>query len=526
MTTRRSFFSGAALAAAGLATRSARADESVMSIALAARSARTIDPARTTQGADNWAVTQIYDTLVRPEDGTFALTPTDYKPALAESWTVSPDSREWVFRLRPGVEFHKRYGEVTADDVVFTFERSRTEASEKVLYANIATVTADDPRTVRFRLTRPDPLFHGSTLHTPGGSILSRKAVAERGESHSMDPVGTGPYQFQSVDQARGITLVANSNYFLGPPLIPILQIQYILDTTARTLALLSGNVDMIESVRAPGWIQSMKARKPNLFFDSTVPGSSNHMHFNLTRKPFDDVRVRRAMMHAIDREAIAKGLAPMGGVVWGINPPQFRGSVTDKDLPAELQYRYDSSKARSLLTEAGLPNGFSFQTFSSVREDYSSTMLIVKEQLRKVGINMDLRLIDHTSMQNDNRRDLATVVMRASSYPPVPLKAMLEQLSATACVKADGTGGSNFSHYGIVLPGIDTLLEAAQDEPDFEKLVAKTQAIERKVLEDLPLFSLGSLSYVIARNPRIDLGYPVKSGYAYWSLRRAKVVG
>ncbi len=350
--TRRAFLSEAALSAAVLAAP-ARAADQTMSIALAARSSRTLDPAHTTLGADNWVVAQLYDTLVRPEDGTFALTPKEYRPALAESWTVSADARDWVFRLRPGVAFHKGYGEVAADDVKFTFDRSRDPAagaSERILYANIDTVTVEDPLTVRFRLKRPDPLFCGSAVHTLGACILSRKALAERGEKHDTDPIGTGPYQFESVDQTRGVALAANPRYFLGPPATPNLRVQYILDTTARTLALLSGNVDMIEGVRAPGWMQSIRQRKPAIVFDATAPGSSNHLHINLTRKPFDDVRVRRAVAYAIDRETIAKGLAPMGGVMWGINPQQYRGSVTDRDLPPELQYRHDPAKAKALL--------------------------------------------------------------------------------------------------------------------------------------------------------------------------------
>ncbi|HYZ64893.1 MAG TPA: ABC transporter substrate-binding protein [Acetobacteraceae bacterium] len=526
--TRRDFVSGATTLAAGLASRQARASEATISFGLAARSNRTMDPAHTTQGADNWVITQLFDTLVRPEDGTFALTPQEYRPALAESWSVTPDSREWRFRLRPGVKFHKGYGEVTAEDVKFTFDRSRDPvagASERVLYENIADVIVDDPLSVRFRLKRPDPLFCGTAIHTPGGCILSRRAVTERGDKFGTDPIGTGPYQFDVLDQARGIVLSANPEYFLGPPATPNLQMQYILDTTARTLALLSGKVDMIEGVRAPGWIQSMQQRNGRLAFDGTVPGSSNHVAFNLTRKPFDDIRVRRAFLHAIDRDAIVKALAPMGGRMWGVNPPQYRGSVSDQDLPPELQYRYDPARAKALLAEAGHPNGFAFQTFSSLREDYSSIMLMLQEQLRKVGIAMDLKLLDHTTMQNDSRRDLAIVALRSSSYPPIPLKAFLEQLSAGAEVKGDGNGGSNYSHYGVAIPGIDDQLEAAQNEADFDRLIARVQEMERRVLTDLPLFSVGSLSYVIARNPRVDLGYKVRSGYAYWTLRRAKII-
>ena len=83
--------------------------------------------------------------------------------------------------------------------------------------------------------------------------------------------------------------------------------------------------------------------------------------------------------------------------------------------------------------------------------------------------------------------------------------------------MKPDGTGGENYSHYGVAMPGIDALIEKAQDEPDFEKRTALIQDAEKQVLRDLPLLGIITLSYVIARNPRVDIGYPVKSGYAYW---------
>ena len=92
------------------------------------------------------------------------------------------------------------------------------------------------------------------------------------------------------------------------------IQILYILDTTARTLALLSGNVQMIEGVRAPGWSASIRQRNPKLLFDVAAPGSFFSMHFNLGRKPLDDVRVRRAFAYALDRATLTRALAPTGG--------------------------------------------------------------------------------------------------------------------------------------------------------------------------------------------------------------------
>ena len=204
----------------------------------------------------------------------------------------------------------------------------------------------------------------------------------------------------------------------------------------------------------------------------------------------------------------------------------QFPGSVSEANLPPDLLYNYDPERAKKLLVDAGHAGGVSIACFTSQREDYSAIMLMVQEQLRKVGINLDMQIVDHTAMHNDDAKDLNAVAMNSSSYPPVPTQALLEQLAARAVVKPDGTGGDNYSHYGVAMPGVDDLLDKVLDEPDFAKRMALCVEVEKRVLRDLPLLGLITLSYITARNPRVDLGYEVRSGYAYWPLRMARVKG
>ena len=233
---------------------------------------------------------------------------------------------------------------------------------------------------------------------------------------------------------------------------------------------------------------------------------------------------MRQAIRYAIDNKAIANAYGAMGGQMWGLNPVEFAGSVSDKDLPPELRYGYDPDRAKKLLADAGFSTGLTIPCFTSQREDYAAIMLMIQEQLRKVSVTLDMKVVDHTTMQNDDRKDLNNLALLSSSYPPVPTQVMNEQLSRAAEVKPDGTGGTNFSHYGVAMPGVDSLLAQALDQPDFAKRVALCQEIEKQVLRDLPDLGIITLSYVIARNKRVDLGYEVKSGYAYWPLRTARV--
>ena len=124
-----------------------------ISIALASRSPTTVNPFQPGRtGGDNWAIFQIFDALVASPNGTFAIRPEDFKPQLAESFTSSPDARTWTYKLRRGVQFHKGFGEMTADDVVFTFTRNldpKIVTYLKQVFSNIDTVKALDKYTVQ-----------------------------------------------------------------------------------------------------------------------------------------------------------------------------------------------------------------------------------------------------------------------------------------------------------------------------------------------------------------------------------------
>jgi len=506
------------------------ADSDTITIALASRAPVGLNPQQTgLNGGDNWAVDQLFDTLVKSPDGRWAVKPDEFLPSIAESWDSSADAKSWTYRIRKGVKFHKNYGEVTADDVVFTFGRQidpKLVTANKVFYANIATCEAIDPMTVRFTLKNPDPLFNASCASTLSVSIMSKKAFEEKGEGFNTDPIGTGPYQLQSFSPTDGLLLVAFPDHFGGPPATPNLRITFIADTTARTLAFASGQVDMIEGVRAPGWINSMKQRSPATVFDATAPGSHNTLNINLTRKPLDNLKVRQAIRYGIDNAQIAAAFQGIASPMVGVIASQFAGSVKVEDLPQELQYKPDPEKAKALIAEAGFANGVTIPCFVSQREDYASIMLMIQEQLRAAGINLDLKIIDHTTFHSDNRQDKNALALYSSSFPPVPTLTLSSQLASAAEVKADGKGQGNYSHYGVAMPGIDDLLAKAQAEPDFDKRIAIMQEAEKKVLADLPLLGIIALSYVVARNPRVDIGYKVESGPAYWSLAKARRVG
>lgn len=535
--TRRAFIgrSGGALLALGTASAFggaafAQASDTIR-IALSARGLRTIDPPRSIQGADEWAIIHIYDTLVEVPLGRFPRTIDEVQPSLAESWTVNEDSTIWTFKLREDVQFQKGYGPMTSEDVKYSFDRLLDPDELGVrssLYQNLEAVEVDGPHGVVMKLKQPDPLWAMGALLHHSASIVSKKAREEKGgEAFEKDPIGTGPYQLVSVEQdpSQGVKLEANPDYWGKAPATPKLQVLYISDTTARTLALMSGDIHMMEGVRSPGWVPSMQAQSPELHFDVASPGSFFTVSFNLTAKPFDDVRVRQAMAYLIDRERIAQAMAPFGQRTWGINPPSFPGGFTAETIPDAVRYDHDPEKAKALLAEAGLPDGFSFSAYTSQREDYSSIALMIQEMLRAGKVDMKLEMKDHTAFHADQATGTNTLFQRSGAYPPVPTQAIGEQLTKGSAVKPDGSGGPNFSQYGVVIPGIDDMLAATMAEPDVEKRLKMVQEIEVKFLTDMPLLPVVTNGFMIVRAPNLDLGYPLESGYAHWRFTEARFV-
>jgi peptide/nickel transport system substrate-binding protein len=519
---------GAAAAIASIAqpSRAQRAD--TMRLGMGAAQVITIDPIYLNQGVDNWAITHVFDFLARAPLGRFAKSPADFTPELAESWTISPDARTWTFHLRKGVQFHKGYGELTSEDVKFTFDRVRDPkqgSGAAIVYSNVDRVDTPDPYTAVIVLKQPDPFFMSSLIHVTSSNIVCKKAVLEKGDKFARDPIGSGPYQVASVTP-KLVKLTANPAYFGTKAIIPNMEVQYILDTSARALAILGNQVDMILAPAGPGAINSIVQKNPKLILDVALPGNSVSVAFNLNHKPLNDLRVRQAFMYAINKDDIRNSLTPPTPRVFGLNPPSFPGALTDENCPKDLRYDFDPARAKKLLADAGFPNGFTLPVISSVRDDFSSLSLIIAEQLRQVGINVDLKLVDHAAYHEDDVRDLCNFTMRIGSYPPVPTQSFQNELAAAGNVLPDGKGqGNNFSHYGVAIPGIDDLLDQTMAEPDLEKRLALCQKIEGKILTDLPLVSLCTTAYVIIRNPRLDIGFKVESSLGYWRLNQAKFV-
>jgi peptide/nickel transport system substrate-binding protein len=395
----------------------------------------------------------------------------------------------------------------------------------KANYKNVADAQATGKYEVTVTLHNPDPMFLSSTVATHRVMVASKKADMEKGEGFATDPIGTGPYQLENFDSEKGIFLTRFDDYWGEPANITKVECLYIADTTARTLALISGEIDMMEGVRQPGWVPQIQGQKADLHFDLTNPGSFNTLFFNLSKDPLQNIQVRKAIAMGINKQEIVDALQPMARMVYTLNPPTYPTGFKLEELPEDLRYEHNPDEAKKLLADAGFPNGLTIPVNTSQREDYKTQHLIIQEQLRQIGVNIDLTIMDHSAYHGTNRQNLNTLNINSSSLPPVPLYVFNQYAPSAANMTEDGKGGGNYSHYGVLMPGVDDMLDAMLHTTTFDDYVAKGREVELKMQRDLPMFGLPTLGYLVVRNPRIDLGFEVNGGYAFWRFCKAKIV-
>lgn len=475
-------------------------------------------------------VRAMYEGLVRFNFGN--VSPELMEPALAERWETSEDGLNWTFYLRQGVQFHKGFGEFTAEDVKFTIERNQSEGSRVAGdYANVESVVVVDPYTVEFNLKAPDAFFLFTVGNYQGGFMVSKAAVESLGlEGFRTNPVGTGPFQFEEWIPRERVVLVRNEDYWRGAPILEAVEAIFMPDVNARTLALLQGEIDAMSwGIDDEQWVRSMEAQGVTvdiLGFD--VPMM---LHLNLTVEPLNDLRVRRALAHATNKEDF---IAFHGPAITRVQdsplPPTMYGYLSPEEgLPT---YEYNPEKARELLADAGYPNGLDLGTIlSSVRPLYLDPLEVVQGQWAEVGVTFDIQTYAHNEYQALIRQDLSPIV----GYPgarATPHMILFQYLHSNSIMTKD-TGITNFSHYGDVdadgdgtIDSIDDLIIGALTslDPDPQReMYARAQI---QMMEDLPVIPLRVLAAVRARQSWVDLGYPpyegsYMNGYAYNELTR-----
>ncbi len=462
----------------------------------------------------------VYETLIERNNETLEL-----DPVLAESWEISEDKLTYTFKLRQNVKWQD--GEpFTSKDVVFSYQtimNPKVDSPQlRAYYQEIRDVVAIDDHTVRFTYARPYFL----ALEFCGGMPIVPKHVFEEGDFNTnpagRDPVGTGPYKFLRWTTGREIVLEKNTDYWGEQPRLNRIVFRIITDSSVSLQVLKREELD-VSGLTPIQWARQTSSKSFEENFDKLSYFRPNYsfIGWNLTKPYFSDKLVRRAMTHLVDRELILqKILFDLGAVVTNpfyINSPEYNKSITP--------YPYDPKKASELLQQAGWTdtNGNGIRDKDGVEfkfeflipagsETGEKIATILKEELDKTGISMDIRKIEwavFTTRLNERKFDAVTLAwsMGVESDP-------YQIWSSTQAEK-----GSNF--VGFVNEEADRLIEAARKEFDRDKRIEMYRRFAEIVHEEQPYTFMFCNKSTVAVNKRFEnvLVYPLGIDPTEWHV-------
>ncbi|WEX11443.1 ABC transporter substrate-binding protein [Chelativorans sp. AA-79] len=307
----------------------------------------------------------------------------DVLPALAESWEISEDGKTYTFKLHEGVKFHDGTT-FDAEDVKFTLERAMVEDSvnaQKVLFSAIDGVEVVDPATVKVTLEHPQ----GSFLYNMGWGDAVIVAPESAG-GNKENPIGTGPFKFDSWAKGSSVTMSKNPDYWGEPAALEKAEFRFIPDAAASVTALLSGDVQAFPNMQAGDALPQIEA-DPRFEVVIGATEGETILAMNNGKEPFGNLKVRQAISHAVNRDEVILGATSGHGVPIGTHFSPANPAYVD----LTGTYPHDVEKARALLAEAGYPDGFS-ATLKLPPPPYARLGgEIIASELREVGINLEI---------------------------------------------------------------------------------------------------------------------------------------
>ncbi|MDR2162968.1 MAG: ABC transporter substrate-binding protein [Clostridiales Family XIII bacterium] len=491
---------------------------------------RSLDPAFNYEYAAYHVVNHISEALL-----TFDQTG-QLGPGLAESWEAV-DATTYVYQIRQGVKFSDG-SDLTVEDVIFSLERLRDPAlasDVNWMFANVDTIEQTNDWEVTVKLTQPDATWQYVPA-TPGGQIVSKAYVEEKGESFGKNDGGTlgaGAYKLESWTPGSQIILTRNEYYWNQEDAgaIDKITVNIIPDSSAIQLALESGQADLT--------ISSSKAVS-DAFIDSSsiniisTPSIGNFVFsFNTQKAPFDDVNVRKAIAHAIDNVGIRESqygvyaldttVLPFGEA--GYTPGtaeswiEFAGKLPD--------YAYNIDKAKEYLAKSGHPDGFTTSLYYKPNPIANSAAQAIAASLKQIGIELELKQLQlseyyayaYGGQITDGIRDYDLGLNDWLPDFPDPVGHLLPQYSSTTT----GAGGSNFAAYSN--PEVDKLIDAQNATTDPEersKLLKEAFAI---AAEDVPYKYLAYPNNTLLLNKKFE--YELGTIWIFnFNYKDIKVVG
>ncbi len=380
---RRAVLAGGA--AGVLAPRLSRAQDGAALSVRIDRDVQNLDPPFRTGQVDGNVIRAVFQRLVSYRPG-------EYVRELDAAERIEQASpTEIAFTLKRGQMFTDGYGEMTADDVKFSFERYlRPEADGRISsyrddWANLLEVRVHDTYSGSLVFSKPSPAVWNVALVGGAGAIHSRKALAALGIRHAQSPVGSGAYRLTAYNPGRGVTLVANPGYAGGPPAhIPTVNLRYIANPRTAELALQSRELDFTElSISAANTL----ARTRGVVVRKRPGQRFVWLGMNMERAPLDNPAVRQAIRAALDvDQMVAAGYRGDAVRLNAMIPPGLVGH-----WPEAPVYQRDAARARALLAASGVALPLALKVTILNEPAFQNMALVAQALLREVGINLEV---------------------------------------------------------------------------------------------------------------------------------------
>ena len=396
----------------------------------------------------------------------------ELKGRLAEKWEQGANNT-YTFYLRKGVKFHNGR-EMTADDVAYSINRVKDEAFgsfARTNFASVQKIEAVDKYTVKFILSNPDAAFL-LNLTNLYASIVPKEAVEQYGNLQN-NPVGTGPFMLKEVIPGNRVVMVKNPNYFEpGEPRLDTLTFVIMPDESARLNALRAGSIHFTEL--SPANVPLVKGNKDITVYDFLTT-NLDVLGLNVVDPPFNDLRVRQAVSLLIDRQEIVNVVYDGQAQITGPVPvSQVRWAI---DVRNNEFYKPDVARAKTLLAQAGFPNGLDIKITAGISPRTVDIAQLLVSQLAKGGVKAEIVMRETAQFVADWRERNLQSMSTSNGGGSDPDRAIGFFWHSTASANV----------WGYKNPRMDQLAEAGRIETDFAKRYAIYKEAQEIVLKDIP---------------------------------------
>jgi peptide/nickel transport system substrate-binding protein len=453
----------------------------------------TLDPQTTNAAISRMILRYAGDTLVDTSPSSNG----EIVPGLAKSWQSSANGLQWTFQLKSGVKFQNN-DPVNAAAVVASFKRAMSPSTKAGTVTSVTKpikdVVAEGSNTVVFDLKQPYSLFL-QNLTDPSASILDAKVADAEGDKFGRAPVLTGAWKVTQWVSGDHITLTRNPAYDWGPSFagkgpakLQTLKFEIIPDNATQVSALESGEIQALDGVPTPN-MKSFAANPSFKSYEYLRPGVGLFLEFNVSKAPFSDVNVRKALQYAIDpKQLVQVALLNQGSVACGPLPPSIPGYWSGM---CNYAPKYDPARAKALLAQAGWkpgPNGIlqkngtplNFTLYSSATPaTWSTSAQLIQQQLKAVGIGMTIQNFEFGTLLSKAQAGADAAHLMGYTYNTADILDLWFR-------STNSGAGLNLSH--IKDPHLDALIDAYQNQTTTAGQAAALVAVQ-KYITDLALW-------------------------------------